>query len=99
MKTITVYEGMMCCQSGLCGPDPDQTLIEFNNNLEKLRTEGVVVERKNLSAHLEAFKQHTKVLDTVRADGGASLPITASEDEILLKGRYPTYDELKRYSE
>ena len=29
-QELTIYEGAMCCATGVCGPEPDRELIEFN---------------------------------------------------------------------
>ena len=34
-NNLIIYEGAMCCSTGICGPEPDKELIEFNETLKK----------------------------------------------------------------
>jgi len=38
-QELTIYEGAMCCATGVCGPEPDRELIEFNETLKRLASE------------------------------------------------------------
>ena len=31
---LIIYEGAMCCATGVCGPEPDRELIEFNETMK-----------------------------------------------------------------
>jgi len=55
--TIVIYEGAMCCSTGVCGPEPDKTLIAFNEALKRIQTEhkDLRITRVSLSFNTEAF--------------------------------------------
>ena len=36
MLNIEIYEEAMCCSTGVCGPEPDETLIKTNQINEYL---------------------------------------------------------------
>ena len=38
-KELMIFEGAMCCPTGVCGPNVDKALIDFNEALKKLATE------------------------------------------------------------
>lgn len=33
MKTLTVFDSAMCCNTGVCGSDVDQALVDFSADL------------------------------------------------------------------
>mgnify|MGYP001507819427 FL=1 len=37
MLNIEIYEEAMCCSTGVCGPEPDETLIKVNQINEYLK--------------------------------------------------------------
>ncbi len=47
--SIQVFDKPMCCSTGICGPQVDQTLVRFATDLDWLSRQGVTVERFNLS--------------------------------------------------
>lgn len=49
MKTLSVYDPALCCSSGVCGTEVDQTLVSFSADVTWLKQQGVSVERFNLS--------------------------------------------------
>ena len=48
MKTLSVYDPALCCSSGVCGTEVDQTLVSFSADVTWLKQQGVSVERFNL---------------------------------------------------
>ena len=36
---LVIYEGAMCCSTGVCGPEPNKELIELNEALKRLQKE------------------------------------------------------------
>jgi hypothetical protein len=63
MRTIRVYEPALCCNTGVCGGDPDQGLVEFTADLAHLQSLGADIARHNLANDPTAFATN----DTVRA--------------------------------
>ncbi|MDZ7756834.1 arsenic metallochaperone ArsD family protein [Rhodohalobacter sp.] len=56
-KTVLeVYDPAMCCSTGVCGPDVDDEIVDFANDVKWLKTQGVEVKRYNLGQEPEQFK-------------------------------------------
>ena len=55
MRTIRVYEPALCCNTGVCGPDVDQALVNFTADLNHLKGLGADIERHNLANDPGAF--------------------------------------------
>ena len=55
MKKLSVFDPAMCCSTGVCGPDPDQALIDFASDFDWLKAHGVPAERWNLANQPMAF--------------------------------------------
>lgn len=88
----------MCCSSGVCGPNPDQGLMEFQNTLEELKKIGIKVERYIITQSPEMFKQNPKVLKLIQEQQIIALPITTLGGDIVKSESYPTLDEFKKFS-
>lgn len=48
---LMIFEGTMCCESGICGVEPDKTLVEFSDTLKKLKNDypELQIQRANMS--------------------------------------------------
>lgn len=95
---LTIYEGAMCCSTGVCGPEPDKKLIEFNQTLKKLQLEfrELDVRRVNMSSNIGAFLENKQIFKLVKEDGTKILPIIELNDDVISKQKYLTYEELKK---
>lgn len=49
MLNIEIYEEAMCCSTGVCGPEPDETLIKTNQINEYLKQNQIEVQRYNMN--------------------------------------------------
>ena len=87
--TIEVYDPAMCCSTGVCGPDVDDSLADFANDMKWLKTEGIDVKRFNLGQEPEVFKNNSLVLSRLQKEGTAVLPIIFVNDELMSEGGYP----------
>lgn len=94
MPTLQIYEPAMCCSTGLCGPDPDETLVQFAADLKTLAAEGVTVERFNLAQEPQAFVAQPAVVAAVNTLGTGVLPLVVKEGRVVSHGRYPSRAEL-----
>lgn len=96
-KKLVVFEGMLCCSTGICGPEPDKSLIQFTEDVKRLQKEfpDDSVTRSSLSFNAAAFIESPEVLKLVQDNGTDILPITALDGKILAKQRYMSYDEMK----
>lgn len=95
---LIIYEGAMCCSTGICGPEPDKVLIEFNETLQKIQHEfnEVNVARASISFNVNMFLEKSEIIELVKEQGPEVLPITTINGSIIAKQRYLTYEELKK---
>jgi hypothetical protein len=91
---VEVFDPPMCCSSGVCGPGVDPRLAAFAADVEWLTAQGVTVDRHNLSLNPQPFVSNTRVLDLMRREGTACLPIVLVNGEELRHGSYPRREEL-----
>lgn len=94
---LEIYEPAMCCPSGICGPNPDEALVQLKGDLEKLEKEyqGLRVTRANLAFAANLFLQNKAVFELVKGNGTGVLPVTVLDGEIVAQQRYLKYEELK----
>jgi len=94
---LIIYEGAMCCSTGICGPEPDKVLIDFNETLKKIQHEfkDVSVVRGSLSFNVNMFLEN-EIIELVKEQGPEVLPITTINGNIIAKQRYLSYEELKK---
>ena len=88
----------MCCESGVCGVEPDKTLVEFNSTLKKLQKDypELQIQRANMSHNLDIYRQNLDILQIIREKGIAVLPIISIDGSIISRQKYPKYEELKQ---
>ena len=96
MPTIDVFDPPMCCSTGVCGPEADDTLVAFSGALRKLQRHGAEVTRYNPSTTPEAFMDTEVVYDALMNDGQDVLPLILVDGEIVHTGGYPSRDELNQ---
>lgn len=98
MKTIQVFDPALCCSTGVCGVDVDQALVDFSADADWARQNGAAIERFNLAQQPLAFAENTTVKGFLERSGQDALPLVLVDGEIALAGRYPSRDELSRWS-
>ncbi|GEO96390.1 arsenite efflux transporter metallochaperone ArsD [Kocuria turfanensis] len=86
---IEVFEPALCCNTGVCGPDVDEALVEFTADLENLRSRGVDITRHNLANDPQAFADTPAVSDFLRVAGSAGLPLVLVDGVTVATGAYP----------
>lgn len=92
--TLQVFDPAMCCSTGVCGPDVDTKLVQFASDLEWLKSQGVIVQRHNLSQSPAAFVENAIVKATLAGKGESALPILLANGKLTTTGLYPTRTEL-----
>ncbi|MGM0546076.1 MAG: arsenite efflux transporter metallochaperone ArsD [Bacteroidota bacterium] len=92
--TLTVYDPAMCCSTGVCGPDVDDKLVDFANDVKWLKSQGFTVQRHNLGQEPEAFKSNPEVIARLQNEGSDILPILTIDGSIISEGDYPNRDQL-----
>ena len=93
-KLLEVYDPVMCCSTGVCGTDVDETLAAFANDLKWLKRIGVEVKRYNLGQEPEAFKGNQQILGRLQASGTAILPVILIDNQVMSEGGYPQREQL-----
>ena len=98
MPSVHVYEPALCCNTGVCGEDVDQRLIEFTADLNHLTEQGADIARHNLANDPLAFASQDSVRSFLEVAGSEGLPLTTVDGVTVLTGAYPTRDQLLRYT-
>lgn len=92
---VEIFDPPMCCPTGLCGPTLDQTLLDVSEMILSLQSEGVSVERYQMTSHPQAFLNNPEVMHLVRERQMAALPIVVIRGKVIKAGSYPTLTEIK----
>lgn len=92
---VELFDPPMCCPTGLCGPTLDQSLLDLNEMLLALQTEGISVQRYQMASSPQAFLSNAEVMRLVREKQMDALPITAVHGKVIKFGEYPTLSEIK----
>jgi hypothetical protein len=92
---VEFFDPPLCCPTGICGPTLDQTLLDVNDMILNLQSEGVSIERYQMTTHPQAFLNNTEVMRLVRDQQLAALPITIVLGKVIKAGSYPTLMEIK----
>ena len=97
MREIRVFDPALCCSSGVCGVEVDQTLVDFSADAEWARQEGADLLRFNLAQQPMAFVENAAVKAFLEQSGADALPLVLVDGEIALRGRYPDRAELAQW--
>lgn len=98
MTSIQVFDPALCCSTGVCGVDVDQSLVSFSADVEWARQNGAQVERFNLAQQPMAFAQNPVVKAFLERSGQEALPLVLVDGDVALAGRYPNRTELARWA-
>ncbi len=96
---IHVYEPALCCNTGVCGPDVDQALVEFTADLDHLAARGADIFRHNLANDPSAFAEDDAVRAFLQVAGSEGLPLTTVDGVTVMTGRYPTRAQLLKFAD
>ena len=88
-QTLQVFDPAMCCSTGLCGPEVDPQLVQFAADLDWLKSQGVIVQRHNLSQNPAAFVQNEIVKAALAMRGEHALPVLLANGKVSTTGSYP----------
>ena len=91
---IEIFEPSLCCPTGVCGPEPDLSLIELQNTINILSKALVEVKRYAINQVPLAFTGNPVVKQFITTEGPGKLPLTLLDGKIIKKGSYATLDEL-----
>lgn len=98
VPSIHVYEPALCCNTGVCGEDVDQRLVEFTADLGHLVERGAQIARHNLANDPLAFAGDEAVRTFLEVAGSEGLPLTTVDGVTVLTGVYPSRAQLLRYA-
>lgn len=98
MTNIEVYEPALCCSTGVCGVDVDQSLVNFSADVLWAKENAVAILRFNLAQQPLAFAQNPAVKGFLERSGAEALPLILVDGEVALAGRYPRRAELARWA-
>lgn len=94
-SVVELFDPPMCCPTGLCGPTLDQTLLDVNEMVLALTTEGIPVARYQMASQPQAFLSNAEVVSLIREREMAALPITVVRGKVIKIGEYPTLAEVR----
>ena len=97
MKKIHVFDPALCCCTGVCGVEVDQSLVSFSADVAWANSEGAQIERFNLAQQPMAFAQDATVKCFLERSGHEALPLILIDGEVALAGRSPNRAELARW--
>ena len=98
MKKIRVFDPALCCSTGVCDVDVDQSLVNFSADVAWANTAGAQIERFNLAQQPMAFAEDPTVKSFLERSGHEALPLILVDGEVALAGRYPSRAELARWT-
>lgn len=98
MNTVHIYDPSLCCSSGVCGEDVDQSLVDISATLVNAKAEGIEVVRHNLANAPLDFAAEPAVKRLLTDEVSDALPAIVVNGRLVLSGRYPSIDELRAWS-
>jgi cellulose biosynthesis protein BcsQ len=95
---IEIYEPPMCCPTGVCGPNMDETLVKLMENIETLKKKykDIEIQRYMITQYPQKFKENQEVFDLVKENGRGILPITTFNGTVVKFGSYLTLEEMEK---
>ncbi|MDH6236692.1 arsenite efflux transporter metallochaperone ArsD [Cryobacterium sp. CG_9.6] len=94
MTSIRIYEPALCCESGVCGPDSDASLVTVTADVRRLKDLGADIERHNLATDPTAFTDDVGVRAFMHTVGSKGLPLTVVDGVTVATGRYLDREQL-----
>ena len=94
MTSIRIYEPALCCESGVCGPDADASLVTVTADVRRLKDLGADIERHNLATDPTAFITDDAVRGFMHTVGSQGLPLTVVDGVTVATGSYPSRGQL-----
>jgi len=98
MKQIQIYDPALCCSTGVCGVEVDQTLVSAAADIDWAKQNGARIERFNLAQQPLAFAENATVKAFLERSGAEALPLILVDGDVALAGRYPNRAELSRWA-
>lgn len=99
MKTLSIYEPAMCCETGICGISADPELLRISTVFNNLQKNGITAVRFNLNSAPQAFINNAEINKLIHGKGVDVLPATLIDDNIVKIKTYPTNEEIETWLE
>lgn len=93
MKKMIIFEPAMCCPTGVCGPSVNKELLRVSVTINNLKSNGVSIERYNLSNNPQIFIDNKLINDLLNKEGIDILPVVIVDGEVVKTKSYPTNEE------
>jgi len=90
MKKMIIFEPPMCCSTGVCGPSVDSELLRVSTVIYNLKSNGIEVERHNLSSNPQIFIDNKVINEILDKEGIEAFPVTIVDGEVAKTKEYPT---------
>ncbi|WP_104127357.1 arsenite efflux transporter metallochaperone ArsD [Cryobacterium sp. Y57] len=98
MAAIRIYEPALCCDTGVCGVDVDQSLVEVTATVRSLQDLGADIQRHNLATDPLAFTTEETVRAFMHVVGSTGLPLTVVDGVTVATGTYPSKTQLSAFA-
>lgn len=98
MPTIHIYEPALCCDTGVCGADIDQSLVTVTADVRSLQAGGADITRHNLANDPTAFTDDETVRAFLNTVGSKGLPLTVVDGVTVATGAYPSKEALREFA-
>lgn len=98
MSIVQIYDVAMCCSTGVCGPQVDESLLQFASDLEWLRSNGHQIERYNLGQQPEEYTKNLTVKQLLESEGVECLPLVLIDGQVMSRSGYPTRENLATWT-
>ena len=99
MKKIEIYDGAMCCSTGVCGPSIDPELMRMATIINAFKEKNIIIKRHGLASEPQDFISNKVISDLLEKEGADILPITLVDGEVARTREYPTNEELSKWLE
>ncbi|GAA0995110.1 arsenite efflux transporter metallochaperone ArsD [Subtercola frigoramans] len=98
MTEIRIYESALCCDTGVCGVDVDQSLVDITATVRSLQELGADIERHNLASDPLSFTTDETVRAFIHVVGSRGLTLTVVDGVTVATGAYPSREQLIAFS-
>jgi hypothetical protein len=98
LNKVQVFDPALCCSTGVCGTEIDQSLVNFSADVDWLKHSGGQIERFNLAQQPMDFVNNAVAKAFLERSGAEGLPLILVDGEIAMAGRYPARNELARFA-
>ncbi len=92
---VEIFDPPLCCPTGVCGPTIDQTLLDVDEMVMALPSQGLRVARYQMTSHPNAFLNNAEVMKLVRTQQMEALPITVVRGTVIKSAGYPSLAEVQ----